>query len=317
MTKTEGLTTTIRKDLYKQVLPYAKVDIKHSIFMIVFDWSFIVLTAFFTYNNFNILTYIAAILLIAGRQQALLAVLHEATHNLLAKNTTLNNFLGNWFAAYPILASIDWYGFHHHPHHQHLNTELDQTWTTKLNKPEWQFPQSKIQFLKIMLKQPFVGGIDWLVMMYKGSELYPLKDLNSKQKIYSLIQKFIYYFLVCTALTYLQAWSSFFLYWFIPLFFVLPVLQRFRRMSEHFGVERTHDFNGGRDLTPNWFEKLFFSPHNVGYHLAHHQFPNVPQHNLPQLHRLLMQYESYQKYSHQNDSYIFPTQKSLLKDLVT
>jgi len=316
VTKNDGLTSAIRKELSQQVLPYAKIDIKQSLFMIVFDWSFIFLTAFFTCTNFNILTYFVAILLIAGRQQALLAILHEATHNLLAKNTKLNNFLGNWFAAYPILASIDWYGYHHHPHHQHLNTQLDQTWTSKADKLEWQFPQTKAQFIKIILKQPLIGGVEWLVTMYKGSELYPLKSLKSKQKIYSLLQKLIYYIFLATALTYLDAWEYFFLYWFVPLFFVLPILQRFRRISEHFGVERTHDLNGGRDLTPNWFEKLFFSPHNVGYHLAHHQFSNVPQHNLPQLHRILMQHESYRKYSHQNDSYIFQTRKSLLKDLV-
>jgi fatty acid desaturase len=37
----------------------------------------------------------------------------------------------------------------------------------------------------------------------------------------------------------------------------------------------------------NWLEKLFFAPHNMNYHMAHHLWPSIPYYNLPEADRLI------------------------------
>jgi len=37
----------------------------------------------------------------------------------------------------------------------------------------------------------------------------------------------------------------------------------------------------------NPLQTFFFAPHQVNYHMEHHQYPSVPFFNLPKVHRLL------------------------------
>jgi fatty acid desaturase len=59
-------------------------------------------------------------------------------------------------------------------------------------------------------------------------------------------------------------------------------------VSEHMGLEWTTEFGTTRNKL-GWVQDHIMHPHGDGYHLVHHLYPQIPHHNLPKAHQLLMQ----------------------------
>jgi fatty acid desaturase len=228
-------------------------------------------------------------------------MMHEAAHFRISKKLWLNDFLGNTFAAYPTLASTEWYRKHHTAHHKNTNTDQDPDWARKIHLPDWQYPQTPSRISKVMVHQLVVGGRDWLKLMAKITGF-------DKKKIAYLI-------FIPTAFIAIGLGPALALYWFVPLLTVFPLIQRVRSISEHFGLRYEHELNGTRDTLANPIERFLFLPHHVGFHLVHHLYPSVPQYNLPRMHSALMEYSVYRELSHSNDS-LFLSRNSVLQDLI-
>ena len=60
-------------------------------------------------TKLSYLFYFPCIFIIAGRQGAMVQLVHEASHHLISKNHKLNDFIGNYFFAYPI--GVNFAGF--------------------------------------------------------------------------------------------------------------------------------------------------------------------------------------------------------------
>jgi fatty acid desaturase len=283
---------------------------------IAFDWIVVTVSIVISQHYFNAATYILAVLVIAGRQHAMLAIMHEAAHLRLSKNHTVNDFLGNCLAAFPILAATEWYREHHGKHHRYLNSDQDPDWSRKVNFDEWKFPQSTKRFIGTISKQFIVGGYEWLNLMVTMSGLFPLRRLNDHNRAKTLALKATYYLVSLSVIFYFGLGSLFLIYWLVPLLIVFPALQRIRSISEHFGLAHTHELNATRNIESNWIERALLAPHNINFHLAHHLYPGVPHYNLNKLHQRLLTCSDYRAHAHQNDSYLSNTPKSLLKDLI-
>jgi fatty acid desaturase len=86
----------------------------------------------------------------------------------------------------------------------------------------------------------------------------------------------------------------YFILWLAPLFTVLPTLNRLRTIAEH--TPSTIAAPGARDIgactrTTAGFRltRALLAPLNFSYHFEHHLLPGVPFHQLPALHRLLVE----------------------------
>ncbi|MBV9045686.1 MAG: fatty acid desaturase family protein, partial [Alphaproteobacteria bacterium] len=66
----------------------------------------------------NPLTFIAAIVIIGSRQLGLGILQHDAAHGVLMKTRWLNEFVGQWFCAYPVLGDMISYRHYHLVHHR-------------------------------------------------------------------------------------------------------------------------------------------------------------------------------------------------------
>ena len=71
----------------------------------------------------NPLTVLLAIVLLGGRQLALGVLMHDCGHQALFKSQWLNDHLGQWLCAYPILADAKIYWKIHAQHHRFAGTE--------------------------------------------------------------------------------------------------------------------------------------------------------------------------------------------------
>ena len=58
-----------------------------------------------------------------------------------------------------------------------------------------------------------------------------------------------------------------------------------------------------RTVLPFLWEKWFFAPHMVNYHLEHHLYPSVPFYNLPELHAAMMANPTYAARAHMTRGY--------------
>ena len=75
------------------------------------------------------------------------------------------------------------------------------------------------------------------------------------------------------------------MFWLLPWMTVWRVLNRFRAVAEHGGMQRSPD----RRLTTHHVRQSFWPrfwmvPFNTGWHLAHHVDIGVPFSNLPAFH---------------------------------
>lgn len=271
-------------------------------FAISMDWMMVAIAIATAEYTSSSLIYLAALFIVAARQHALLTLMHEGSHNRIAQNATLNDFISDVFAAFPLMMDTAKYRKNHLQHHHFLNSEQDPDWARKIHQPIWQFPRKKSLILKDSIQFVFVGAYEWGKLIRHFSSAKPLR--------------IIFFATVLTTLVATGTFVLFLKYWLVSSFLILPSIQRIRSVSEHFGLPRTHELNSSRNVFAPSIERFFLSPHGVNYHLDHHLFPSIPFYHLKQLNGLLMEIPEYREHAHINSSYLWPDQRSVLRDLV-
>lgn len=265
-----------------------------------------------------LLTYPAAVLVIAARQHGLLILMHDATHYLAANNRNLNEWLGELLTAAPLFASMHSYRKNHLEHHQALNTPNDPDWVRKIEpvdeRGHWIFPaHTKLPELMAGLYKRSIG---YLIRSLRDNSTSPTttnspsdNSLRARTRTRNLG-----YLVLILALIYTKTWVYFISLWVVPMLLVLPMLMRLRSIAEHFALAHDHPLRESRNILPNVVERFLLAPHNIGAHLDHHIVASVPVHNLPALHRLLMQCDYFRAHAHNNDGYLLG-RNTLLDDM--
>ena len=77
----------------------------------------------------NPLTVVLALFVIGGRQLGMSILMHEASHRTLFRDRALNDWAGNWLAAYPVWTDLAPYRPYHLRHHA-------KTWTACSGRPD-------------------------------------------------------------------------------------------------------------------------------------------------------------------------------------
>src|ERR1700761_500994 len=66
----------------------------------------------------NPLTFVVAVILIGSRQLGLAILMHDAAHGVLMRTPWLNEWVSQWFCAYPVGADTVSYRHYHLKHHR-------------------------------------------------------------------------------------------------------------------------------------------------------------------------------------------------------
>lgn len=206
----------------------------------------------------------------AFANHSLYVIIHEATHNLIFKNRTLNR----WMA---VIADIPnalpgAMGFHtyHLKHHAHLgeyenDTDLATHWEARL--------VSNIWWRKAL----------WLALfpVFQILRTFRLRHVNTWTKwmyinivTIFLVDAVIWYFWGGAAVFYLVA-SMMFALGLHPL--------GARWIQEHYTLEAEQE-------TYSYYGPLNFLALNMGYHNEHHDFPAIPWNRLPELKKMAPEY---------------------------
>jgi fatty acid desaturase len=279
------------------------------------DWLIIFAAIFVSTTWPSLPVYLAAIVVVACRQHALLVIMHEATHLRLSPNRWWNDFLGE-STCVPHFIALTPFRTNHMSHHRYNSTDKDPDWARLLPLQEWHFPKSDGEIFKIFAQYFYGYGLYEVVMLLidlgkRGSQT-PSKTPARRMPI---VIRMSFYAVLLAVLIYFHQMTNLVLYWLIPFFFVLPLIMRVRGIAEHYGLPMEHDLNDTRNVCCGWLEQFILSPHSVNMHLDHHLYPGVPFYNLPKLHRFLRQFKEYRDHAHNNTSYVLPSRHSMLSDL--
>ena len=312
-----GARLTGAKALSPAIKEASRLQVWRGLAAILFDWGLIA-GAFAAAIHFPYVpVWIAAAVVIAGRQHALLVLMHEATHYRLLHNRTWNDRLSNWFLAWPQVDTTEGFRSDHLPHHFHLFTERDPEWTRKKPRPEFQFPSSRGRFLFIIAKDILGFSIlKMLKLLMNFSGAQQKSYVEQKASWARRTERVLYYAGVLSLLFYFNLMVPVLLLWFLPAFTLLFAILRVRNVAEHSNVGVQDDLEMARNiLRPYWFERMTVGPHHVNLHLVHHFYPSVPFYSLPKVHRLLMGVPEYAARAANVDTYFGLRGSSVLNDI--
>lgn len=247
----------------------------------------------------NPLTYILALILLAGRQLALAILEHEGSHGTLFRTRWMNEFFCDWLCARPIWQHMPKYRAHHRGHHTRTGTDADPD--ISLHKPYPATPRSMRRKLlrdvtgytgaKLMIGLLLmdVGYFKWTVaadvekLPQEGRRWWNyLADFFRNAGGMLLANAILFGILAASG----QAW----LYsaWVLAYITPFPLFVRIRSIAEHGCTERSVDmFRNTRSTRAGWLERLTVAPFAVNYHTEHHLMASVPYYRLRHMHRLL------------------------------
>lgn len=266
---------------------------------LVFDWLVIAAAVAFSEYSGSWAAYLLAILIIAGRQHAIATLIHEFSHYRFIADKKLSDKIGDAFSAWPLFVTVDGYRQNHFQHHQYANTERDPDFMAKVGTQRYTFPQ-RVRNLTLNLLA-YLAGINAYLDLRSG-----LVRLNKKNKLPPayVAARLSFYALSAAVLAAMGGLDELFFYWLLPYVSLFMAIMYVRSVSEHFAIEdMDNKLAGTRTVIPAFWERAFFGPHNVSYHLEHHLYAAVPFYNLPALHAELMQNPDYRKSAHITHGY--------------
>ncbi len=260
----------------------AKSDF-HGWRLLITNWLAIVAIFALVAAYSNPLTIVIAVVLLGGRQLGLAVLMHECGHRSLFDAAKLNDVLGQWLCALPIMNDLPSYARGHLRHHQAAGTPQDP------DLPNYQaYPIARASFRRKVIRD-LTGqtGIKLLSYLVKGSATAMSNEKRQGSK--PLYQQ------IAVQLTMIFVLSLFgvawlYLLWAVAYLTTFMLFIRLRQVAEHAAVPDLFDPDPRRNtrtVLPHWWERGLLAPNMVNYHMEHHFMASVPCYRLRELHRHL------------------------------
>ena len=255
-------------------------------FTLALDWSIVFGAMAMVAIWPNVWTVVLALFLIGGRQLGLAVIMHDASHRAFLRNKRVNDFVGNWLAAYPVWSDMNGYRAYHLKHHAHTWTDLDPD--KHLATP---FPVTPASFRrKVWRDLSGRTGLKFLRFSARrdfGSEGGPLERLRrglSSPRFRDMLVSNA----VLLAVLWLVGHPWLYALWVGAYLTTNTLVTRIRAIAEHsMSPDPGDPLLQTRTTLAGPLERLFLAPNRVNYHLEHHLLMTVPHYNLPRMHRML------------------------------
>ena len=233
----------------------------------------------------NPLTIVTAIVLLAGRQLGLSVLMHECGHRTLFRTPWLNDVVGQWCCALPVMNDQPSYARGHLEHHRQAGTRQDP------DLPNYQaYPISRESFRRKVVRD-LTGqtGIKLLTYICRGAS----GAISREQRDSALpflqqlaVQLLLFGLLWACGI----GWT--YLLWAVAYLTVFMLIIRVRQVAEHAAVPDLFDPDprmNTRTVDAPWWQRLVFAPNGVNFHMEHHFMASVPCYRLQSLRRRLQQ----------------------------
>lgn len=258
-------------------------------FLCVFHAWFVIGAAMAVYALWpNPLTFVVAVIVIGGRQLGLAILMHDAAHGVLMRTRWLNEFVGSWLCAYPVLGNMITYRHYHLVHHRRTQQADDPD--IGLSAP---FPITWASFRRKMIRD-FTGqtGFKQRKAQFLNALGEPGKPFGERVRTYwkRLGKQTIANLVILGLMTAFGKPHYYLMFWVLPNITWHMVITRIRNIAEHAVVPDNNDvMKNARTTYASWWERMLVAPYWVNYHVDHHLLFYVPCYNLPKLHKLLLE----------------------------
>lgn len=235
----------------------------------------------------NPLSFLAAVMVVGGRQLGLAILMHDAAHGVLFRRKRLNDWVGQWLCAYPVVTDLLLYRPYHLRHHRFTQQAEDPDLV--LSAP---FPTTRASLRRKILRD-LSGRTGYQRRKAQLIEAWGERGLPWHLRLARLEDRLGGALLVnaalFVALTLLGRWWLYPLLWLAPLLTWYQLVSRIRNIAEHAVVPDDDDpLLNTRTTLADPLTRLLLAPYWVNYHLEHHLFPFVPCWRLQRVHRLLL-----------------------------
>jgi fatty acid desaturase len=248
------------------------------------NWGMIAACFFVVAKWPNPLTVIAAIFVIGARQLGFAVVMHEAAHRTLLRNRALNDWVGNWLAAYPVWLDTGPYRNYHLQHHAKNWTKDDPDLALATALPV------SAASLRRKIWRDLSGQTGW-----KRAKATLRRDLGkSRGKVQrkdvgiGSLRGVVITNLALFGILAAFGHPALYLLWVAAWLTTYSLAMRVRAIAEHSMIPDPADpMRNTRTTLVSWWERLLFAPNRVNYHLEHHLLMTVPHYKLARLHAVL------------------------------
>jgi fatty acid desaturase len=212
--------------------------------------------------------YACAVLLIGTRQYALgECMAHEASHRNLSRRRWLNEALGI-VVSWPFFFTLHGYRRFHNSLHHGINLK-DANNSIYEDYQDWGLPPDEVPLGRVaaywyLVGKPLLGVVSIRHLIKTIADFYWDSDLRENTAM------LIFWVAVFVLVAYLGLLAELFLYWIVPLFVVVPVLNYWSEVGDHYRVT-----NAATRSNLNWCLNTLVA-HNIGYHALHHHRPSIP-----------------------------------------
>jgi fatty acid desaturase len=282
----EALSVEERRELLE-------VDDLHGFASIALNWALVFGAMALVAWAPNPVTIIFALFVIGARQLGFAILMHEAAHRSLFGTRWLNDWAGNWLAAYPVWAEVAPYRRYHLVHHAKTGSAGDPD--LGLITP---FPITRASFARKVFrdlsgqtggkqaKAVFLRDIGWGagrsqrdLGMNRGEQ----PDIGWRKLAPVVLTN-----AVLLGILTLAGHPALYLLWVASWLTTYRLVTRIRSIAEHALTPDANDaLNNTRTTIARWWERLLIAPNRVNYHLEHHLIMTVPHYKLPRFHRML------------------------------
>ena len=263
-----------------------KSDMRN-IIALLFDWGMMALGISLFYLFPNFLTFLISTVIIGSRQFALAVLAHDGAHHLLFKNAKINDFVSQWFCAYPVFQDNRVYRPYHLKHHRFTETEDDPD--ISLSAP---FPITKKSFARKVIRdlsgitgyKRYSSVVKGILKTEASSSMTKITKIWDKSRGFLITNSVIF-----LLISYFSHWSLFFMLWWFPAFTYYSLIIRIRNIAEHCVTSGNTEFDNTRTTRASYLIRFLLAPHRVNFHLEHHLFMVCPWYNLPKAHSMMIE----------------------------
>lgn len=238
-------------------------------------------------------TYLAAFVLVASRQYALLILMHDGFHCLLHPERRVNDLIGAWLIGAPCGSAYWGSRSAHLEHHRNLGKPTDPEFFLHSAGP----PRAKrgvaafaLHFLRMIL-----GEQIFYTHLGPGTGERPPMATRLRTALGKLLPVVVVQGGMLALFALAGSWQTYFTLWALPLVTLVVFLNGLRAFCDH--ANPTDELAGERhrlvSYESNPLERFFVSPFHMNYHAEHHLFAYVPHYRLPALRQRLMALPEY------------------------
>jgi fatty acid desaturase len=203
-------------------------------------------------------------------------LMHECGHRTLFRTAKLNDVVGQWLCALPVMNDQPSYARGHLAHHRMAGTVDDP------DLPNYQsYPISRESFRRKMIRD-LTGqtGFKLMAYIFRGaSGAISREKRDSALPLFQQLGVQLALFMVLSACGI--GWA--YLLWAVAYLTVFMFIIRVRQVAEHAAVPDLFDPDprmNTRTVDAPWWQRLLFAPNGVNYHMEHHFMASVPCYRL-------------------------------------